>query len=63
MLSNSSSPTLNFTPLTRSDSDNYTCTVTITSPFLNEIHTTMNETTLTVSRKSTNFAIKMHAWW
>ncbi len=47
----SSSPTLNFTPLTRSDGGTYTCTVTITSPLLNNTHTAINNRTLTVTRK------------
>ncbi len=47
----SSSPTLNFTPLTLNDSGTYTCTVNITSPLLNDTHTAINETTLTIRRK------------
>ncbi len=48
----SNSSTLNFTPLTLNDYGTHTCTVTVTSPLLNETHTTMNVTTLTVRRKS-----------
>ncbi len=51
----SSSPTLNFTPLTLNDNGTYTCTVNITSSLLNETRTTMNAKTLAVSRKSANF--------
>ncbi len=45
----SSSPTLIFTPLTRSDDGTYTCTVTITSPLLNNTRTAMSGRTLTVT--------------
>ncbi len=48
----SSLPTLNFTPLTRGDDATYTCTVTITSPLLNNTHTAMSGRTLEVTRKS-----------
>ncbi len=48
----SSSPILNFTPLTRSDDGTYTCTVTITSSLLNNTRTAMSGRTLTVTRKS-----------
>ncbi len=45
-------PTLNFTPLAQSDDGIYTCTVTITSPLLNNTRTAMSGGTLTVTRKS-----------
>ncbi len=46
-----SSPTLNFIPLTRSDDGTYTCTVTITSPLLNNTRTPLINRMLTVTRK------------
>ncbi len=48
----SSSTTLDFTPLARSDDGTYICTVTITSPLLNNTRTAMSGRTLTVTRKS-----------
>ncbi len=56
----SSSPTLNFTPLTQSDEGTYTCTVTITSPLLNNTHTAMSGRTLTVTRKSVHRSDDIH---
>ncbi len=53
----SSSPTLNFNPLTRNDNDTYTCTVTITSPLLNNTRTAMRGRTLTVTRKSVHTSL------
>ena len=47
-----SSSTRNFTPLTRSDGSTYTCTVTITSPLLNNTRTATNGRTLTATHKS-----------
>ncbi len=47
----SSSPILNFTSLTLNESGNYTCTVTITSPLLNNTRTAINRITLTIGRK------------
>ncbi len=40
-----SSPILKFTPLTLNDSGTYTCTVTITSPLLNDTHTAIDHHT------------------
>ncbi len=48
----SSSPTLNFILLARSDDGTYICTVTITSPILNNTRNTLRGTTLIVTRKS-----------
>ncbi len=47
----SGSPTLDFSPLTLNDSGTYTCTVTITSPLLNNTHDVMNMTILEVISK------------
>ncbi len=53
----SSSPTLNFTPLARSDDGTYTCTVTITSLLINNTQTAMSGRTLTVARKSVHISL------
>ncbi len=47
----SSSLTLNFTPLTLNDDGTYTCTVTITSPLLNNTRTAMRGRILAIIRK------------
>ncbi len=47
----SSSPTLNFIPLTQNDDGTYTCTVTINSTLLNNTRTAMRGRTLTVTSK------------
>ena len=47
----SSSPFLKFTPLNLNDSGNYTCTVNIISPLLNDTHTAMNRTAIIIISK------------